>query len=356
MIPISDVWLTQIEITNACFKQCVNCTRFVGHYKKPYFMDVELVEKAIDSLEGFPGGVGIMGGEPTMHPEFDEICMLIRKKVPPEKRYLWSSGYKWKDLKSVIRKTFADRIYYNEHKDVTQKHQPILLGIGDVVEDKKFMKELIDKCWIQEQWSASINPKGGFFCEVAAAMDVLFEGPGGYPIEKGWWDKTPEQFQDQVERYCCRCGAALPLPPVLHEENKDYVSIGNYNKLEELKTPKFLRNHVQLIENRYSKAEIEEFARDWAPWVYLGEQGRCANIYHMYGITQGLILRTQMELRHRFRMKCNIRQADLSASLREHLKEKKNRKEIESLILKILDLRFKLLNREFSEKPASEKC
>ena len=184
MQAIKDMWLIQIEITNACFRECVNCTRFVGHHKKPFFMDIKNVEKAVDSLEGFPGGIGIMGGEPTLHPQFYEICQLVRKKVPPEKRFLWSSGHNWKDYRSVIRRTFADRVYYNEHKDTTQKHQPMLLAIDDVVEDKAFMKELIDKCWMQERWSGSINPKGAFFCEIAAALDVLFEGPGDIRLKK----------------------------------------------------------------------------------------------------------------------------------------------------------------------------
>ncbi len=354
MIAIPDMWLTQIEITNACFKECINCTRFVGHHKKPYFMDLELVEKAIDSLEGFPGGVGIMGGEPTMHPKFDEICNLIRKKVPPERRYLWSSGYKWKDHRSVIRKTFADRIYYNEHKDVTQKHQPMLIAIDDLLEDKNYMKELVGRCWMQERWSASINPKGCFFCEIAAAQDVMFEGPGGYPIEKGWWDKTPEQFQDQVERYCYKCSAALPLPPVHLKEKKDYVSISNYKRLEELETPKFLKNRVKLIEKSYSKAEIEEFAKDWAPWAYIGDEGRGANIYKIYGIMEARILRTHVEIRHKIQKKYNIIRADVSLSLRDFLQDKKDKNKIESLLLKILDLKYKIITREHSKKLPSE--
>ncbi|HIE36324.1 MAG TPA: 4Fe-4S cluster-binding domain-containing protein [Candidatus Omnitrophica bacterium] len=87
MKAIKDMWLIQIEITNG----------FVGHHKKTYFIDLEMIEKAIDSLEGFEGGIGIMGGEPAFHPKFVEICKLLQKKVPPEKRYLWTTGYKWEE-------------------------------------------------------------------------------------------------------------------------------------------------------------------------------------------------------------------------------------------------------------------
>jgi hypothetical protein len=295
MKAIRDMWLIQIEITNACFLQCPNCTRFIGHYNRPYFMDLEMIERAIGSLEGFPGGIGIMGGEPLLHPEFFKICKLIQKKIPKERRYLWTSGYKWKEYRSIIRKTFAANVCYNDHKGMEQRHQPVLIAIEDVLEDKKFMKELIDKCWIQERWSASINPKGGFFCEVAAAMDLLFNGPGGYPLEKGWWDKGAEQFQDQVQRYCYRCGVALPMPPVLNKEGKDCVSIGNYKRLEELKTPRFLRNCVRCLDIKYNKAQVEEFEKDWQPWEYLGGQKRIS-YKELYGVIWGFIVKRQKKI------------------------------------------------------------
>ena len=52
------------------------------------------------------------------------------------------------------------------------------------MENKEIADELISNCWVQEQWSASITPKGGFFCEVAGSLDHLMNGPGGVKIEK----------------------------------------------------------------------------------------------------------------------------------------------------------------------------
>ena len=46
---------------------------------------------------------------------------------------------------------------------------------------------------------ASITPKGGFFCEVAASLDYLFEGPGGYEIKR-LVEEKPKDFQDQAKR------------------------------------------------------------------------------------------------------------------------------------------------------------
>lgn len=271
MKPIYKAWLIQIEVTNACNHRCGNCTRFVGHHRKPYFIDIDTVVKAIGSLEGYRGKIGIMGGEPTMHPQFREICKLLQEKVPARRCGLWTSGYKWDEYKSLIRQTFGLGVYYNDHSDKTQKHQPVLVAIDEVVEDKALMWELINHCWVQEKWSPSINPKGGFFCEVAAAFDILFDGPGGYLIEKGWWNKTPEQFSDQVKRYCPLCSGALPMGRPPSSESCDLVSKGNLEKLLALGSPKVIvKGDVTVYDQKITREMI--YRPRWRPWHYLGEK------------------------------------------------------------------------------------
>ena len=166
MKAVRDKHTIHIEITNACINECANCTRFVGHHKKPYYMDLETIEKALDSLEGFPHRIGIMGGEPTKHPKFIEICRLLQKKVPKEKRSLHTAGYKWDQYRSIIRKTFGAQVHLNNHKNPSQKHHPMLLAVEDVVPNREIADKLIDSCWVDQRWSASINPKGCFFVKL----------------------------------------------------------------------------------------------------------------------------------------------------------------------------------------------
>src|SRR5579863_7791615 len=75
----ADMRVIQIEITNACPKRCSNCTRFCGHHKEPFFMDFETFKQAVQSLKGFKGVVGIMGGEPTIHPEFEKFVKYFKE-------------------------------------------------------------------------------------------------------------------------------------------------------------------------------------------------------------------------------------------------------------------------------------
>mgnify|MGYP001591578837 FL=1 len=173
------VWnskLVQIEVTNACVNQCANCTRCIGHHPTPFFMELEQIEKAIGSLEGFYGIIGLMGGEPTMHPQFVEICKMFQDKIPKRRRGLWTSGHNWEKYKEIITETFdKDLIVYNEHSTDGGMHQPLLVAMKDIVPDRKLRAELKDNCWVQRRWeTCSITPYGVYFCEIAGAMDILF--------------------------------------------------------------------------------------------------------------------------------------------------------------------------------------
>jgi hypothetical protein len=267
MRPIYENTVIQIEITNACHLACANCTRFVGHHRKPFFMSVDHVRAAIASLEEFPGRVGIMGGEPTMHPKFREILQVVREMIPDKgRREFWTAGFKWDEFRDDIQLTF-DRIAYNDHTQVTGKHQPLLVGIDEVIKDPELRKILIDNCWVQAQWSASITPKGAFFCEIAAAQDWLFNGPGGYDVVPGWWDKTPDDFQDQVARYCGQCSAAIPMQTESdarggREKSIDVISPKNLERLKRVRSPKVMAGKYRI---QAEPMDTEQYMASWTP-------------------------------------------------------------------------------------------
>lgn len=311
MFAVRDKSVIQIEVTNACKNECTNCSRFAGHYTNTYFMKLDQVEKAIDSLHYFPGGIGIMGGEPLMHPDFVEICNLMKQMVSPERRYLWTSGYNWNLYRQVIRKTFGGNVHFNNHSDTTQKHHPMLLSISDIIDDQELIGKLVDDCWVNRRWSASINPKGSFFCEIAAAMDVLFKGPGGHPVSRGWWNEDPEAFRDQIERYCYRCGACVPYIPVTLEE-RDVASVSYYLRLKEVNSPKLLKKGIRLHVDKLSQEQMDKLALQWKPWSHLGvmlKEGAGENECAMYGKLYGYILKIKKKVRSGFRAFSKVEQA-----------------------------------------------
>jgi hypothetical protein len=307
----ADMEVIQIEITNACIHSCSNCTRFCGHHKKPFFMDWETFKRSVDSLEGYTGIIGIMGGEPTLHPQFERFTQYLRERFamrvnPKAARRPMTNFLEYTRVKHnsnrVLNKcsgpglwTAMTKHYYNYFELIQDTfmfqslndhynpsyHQPLLLtrkelGIGD----DEWVK-LRDKCWIQNCWSASISPKGAFFCEVAAALDMLFDGPGGWPIEPGWWKRQPEDFQDQLH-WCEMCGAAVQTIRRNANEEIDDVSPQMAEKLKEIGSPKLKQGSINIYtpgqenpEIRDLKLASNEYIKDFAK--RLGEKN--VNLY-----------------------------------------------------------------------------
>ncbi len=279
-----DMKILQIDITNACVNRCSNCTRFCGHHRKPYFMDFETFKKAVDSYDGWDGMVGIIGGEPTLHPEFEKFCDYLREKReccppalarepiddmqdfimqndmtnPDTKIGLWCSlnnGYY--RYFETINDTFY-RQYLNDHNNECL-HQAILMTRKELgISDEEFIKRR-DNCFAQNTWSATITPKGAFFCEIAAHLDMLFNGPGGWPIEKGWYNRSPEEFGEQLQ-WCEMCGLCLDVPKRVSCDERDDVTPLMLEKLKEINSPKVAKGmYVVLDPSKYDKNNYKSF-------------------------------------------------------------------------------------------------
>jgi len=222
----------QIEITNACILSCSNCTRFCGHHYKPYFMSFDKFRQAVDSMVGYPKMTGFMGGEPLLHPEFEKFCEYALSKIPKEQLGLWTCFPDGKEkYREVICNTFGN-IFLNDHTRNDIYHCPILVAADEMIEHKGRMFMLINDCWLQNAWSAAINPKGAFFCEIAASMSILFETDKAWKIEKEWWMRTPKDFKEQIEEYCPKCGCAMPLLRRASVDGRDDISQKNLERLK----------------------------------------------------------------------------------------------------------------------------
>lgn len=260
-----DMQIIQIDITNACPHMCSNCTRFCGHHKKTFFMSFEKFKEAVDSLQEFPNLVGIIGGEPTLHPEFEKFAEYIRKcrvgeKIIPVMREpipslqnfipkhlhgcgkigLWSSLNKtyYKHFET-INDTFQVQLL-NDHDNMAL-HQSLLMPRKDLgISDEEWIKKR-DACWVQNTWSATVTPKGAFFCEVAGALDMLFDGPGGWKVEPDWWKRTPEEFGDQLH-WCEMCSGCLDVPQRIANDERDDMTPQMYERLKSIGSPKIAKS------------------------------------------------------------------------------------------------------------------
>jgi len=229
----------QIWVTRACDKACFGCTQGSNLAGKPGMISLEQFEAACISVKDYFGVIGIFGGNPVLHPEFDDLCNILKKYIPFERRGIWCNNPKGKV--ETLRKTFNPAVSnINVHLDGVAAKEfmsgwpevtPFIKGIDsdslhsspyvalkDVIPDESKRWELISACDVNQYWSAMIcvvrGKLVGFFCEIAGAQAMLIQDQADYPnlgheVIPGWWNKGIDDFRDQVEFHCHRCGIPL---------------------------------------------------------------------------------------------------------------------------------------------------
>jgi hypothetical protein len=252
--------VVQIWVTRACDKSCFSCTQGSNLAGKPGFITVEQFDQACLSLEGYWGVVGMFGGNPCIHPEFDKLCEVLRRRVPFEQRGLWSNNLLGKGR--TARETFnpavsnlnvhLDRAAFEEMRrdwpeampcglSSDSRHSPTMAAMKDllkvacpncrrkeavdhyesiggvdpdcekcggtgVVPNESRIWELISGCDINQHWSAMVGVFRGqlraWFCEIAGAQAMLHQHEDDYPdtgVGLHYYDNN---------RYCSIGGAA----------------------------------------------------------------------------------------------------------------------------------------------------
>lgn len=241
----------QIWVTRACDKSCFGCTQGSNLAGKPHSITLEQFERACVSLKDYWGVVGMFGGNPCTHPQFEELCAIMRRWIKPEQRGLWSNNPLGKG--ATARKTFnpsvsnlnvhLDRKAYEEFKrdwpecgpvglENDSRHSPPYVAMKDVIADESKRWELISACDINQHWSAMIgvfrNELRAWFCEIAGAQAMLHQDDPDYPdtgiepiryedtfgdglgdVMLNWWQLSMRSFAPQVRKHCHECGVPL---------------------------------------------------------------------------------------------------------------------------------------------------
>jgi len=240
-----------IDITNICHNQCSNCTRLIGNYPKNklYSMDLDYFEKAIISVKDYPGIIGILGGEPTLHTEFIQICKIIRRHLPKNKVFLCTAKKIDLDFHyyHTIIHTFG-KIFYDDKDNNSFDHQPILISSFEL--DPNIDPEnIIRKCWNTETCGACITNRGAWFCEVAGSLSNLLDGPDGLDVIPGWWKLDYSHFRNNMNWACKNCGLSLDLGYRNPKEEIDDISPGIFEKIKK-SSPKIKQKKYKIFEKK----------------------------------------------------------------------------------------------------------
>lgn len=226
-----------IKILSYCDLDCQQCDAAVGilrGLKLGFVMTPEQFRIAARSLNGYFGLIGIYGGNPCMHPQFEEICRIFAEEIPDrQQRGLWTDNLRGQG--KICRETFnpamsnlnchgirsaydemrqdwpeAKPIGLGDFKHDPSEHAPYFGSMADLGLSDEEMEKRLGDCGFNQEWSAMITQVKGrlvaYFCEIAATMAEVMNDPSrGMTPGPGWWSKPLAAFENQICGYCTRC-------------------------------------------------------------------------------------------------------------------------------------------------------
>ncbi len=199
--------LIEIDITYLCNLHCLNCNRSVAQAREALHMTVDFVARFVD--ESLSRGkrwrrIRVLGGEPTLHPEFSAIVaelLRYRAACPDTIVEVVTNGH-GKRVQAAL-----DGLPDEVMVDNSNKESPIQPHFGPFnlapVDDPSFEgASYTNGCAVLEECGVGLTPMGYYPCAVAGGIDrILGEGIGRSVL--------PDDGDDMLaatERLCRLCG------------------------------------------------------------------------------------------------------------------------------------------------------
>jgi len=171
-------------------------------------MDIEMIKNFLQETEtrGIKWeSVHVLGGEPTLHPQFQEIITILddwfRERSPSTDLKVISNGYGDK-VKKELEKIPRHWLYNTSFKKSlnTDYFEPFNLAPIDLPgwENENFQ----NGCWITQDSGFGLTPFGYFHCAIAGAIERIMKFGKGFSK----MPRHPWEFLILMKTYCRYCG------------------------------------------------------------------------------------------------------------------------------------------------------
>ena len=213
----------EIDITYLCNLKCTGCDRSCTQAPETLHLPVQAIREFLSQTEKMGHqweSVHILGGEPTLHPNFLEIITLLddwfQKHSPATELKVISNGYSRKTqelLKKIPKRWYYENSFKDGSPDIPY-FEPFNMAPIDMPEwkDEDFSKG----CWISQYCGIGLTPEGYFPCAVAGGIERIMKlGKGEQSLPDD--DKS---LKDMYFSYCKFCGHFLQDGYLTRDERK----------------------------------------------------------------------------------------------------------------------------------------
>jgi len=199
--------LIEIDITYACNLHCLNCNRSVRQAPEALHMPLSMIIKFVnDSIRRRKHWkrIRVLGGEPTVHPEFIEIIaelLRYRSSFPNSIIEVVTNGH-GELVESRLRQLPPDIWIENSSKQSST--QPLFrpFNLAPTDDPRYRHADFNNGCAIMHECGMGLTPLGYYPCAVAGGIDRITQQRLGR-------DELPsddDDMQEAVAPLCRLCG------------------------------------------------------------------------------------------------------------------------------------------------------
>jgi len=227
--------LIEIDLTYLCNLRCNNCNRSSAQAPEARHINVSQIEQFVaDSMaqNRHWRRIRILGGEPTLHPDFLRILEVLSKlkEVFPETAIeVVTNGY------GVRVNSILDRIPEGVEVENSSKSENVQPGFGPFnmapIDSWQYaFSDFRNGCDIAQSCGIGLTPQGYYPCAVAGGIDRVLG------LERGRKSipETDDDMRDLMDEACRLCGRfrdghyvpeKLRTPLMEQQSSKSWVKI-----------------------------------------------------------------------------------------------------------------------------------
>lgn len=197
----------EIDLTYRCNLACPNCNRSCSQVPRPIDIPVEQIAKLIAETSEQKycwDRIRVLGGEPTLHPQFLEIVQLLRafrkSTLPLLQIVVCTNGYGRK-VQQMLNCLPNDVVIKNTNKSGTPRlFRPFNRAPCDRLLHR--FQDYTTGCRILSECGMGLTPMGYYPCAIAGGIDSILQ----YQLGK---DKLPDRrdtMKEILKIFCPLCG------------------------------------------------------------------------------------------------------------------------------------------------------
>ena len=197
----------EIDITYDCNLHCLGCNRSCTQAPTNQQMEVENIENFVkDSLSKRIEWkkIRVLGGEPTEHPDFEEILYTLgeyKLEYPRTRIELVSNGFGKKVARALLR---VPPFVHVENTAKTSSQGVGFYAFNNApIDSKKYRKsDFSNGCSNIEDCGIGLGPGGYYPCAVSGGIDRIM----GTKLGRQELPESDDEMRDLLAEFCKMCG------------------------------------------------------------------------------------------------------------------------------------------------------